>query len=269
MSRLDEEPSVTRRSVLAAGATVAGFAATTGSVRAASTDLADVDEEFSHVDTTYESDIEALEQFQPRLVMQSDDRTKFKHQLAYVARSEKYDTYACCYIARYSAQDGVGNADSHLGDTEPIYVFVNEDTDSPTEVVFSAWHWNAAGAMKADANLSADRVSTATHVSLDVANPHHHYSLREDDRGVFYELADWHEYRQSLVDNGLYHRGSAAAFEEPWVLSADHNNRAGWWSEDGVVFSGIPPDIHVDYALMRVWDLLGVRGAGSRQQDLR
>jgi len=232
-------------------------------------DLDEIDDRFAHVETTHSEDLEILRRYQPLLVMQAEDRKQFKFQLAYVARSEEYDTYACCYISRYIVQDGVGPGDSHLGDTEPVYVFVQEDTDVPTEVVFSAWHWNAAGAFAADAALSEDRTSSATHVSLDIATPHHQYSLREDDRGVFYDLADWHDYRQRLVDNGLYDRGEPAAFEEPWTMSADHGGRAGWWTDEGAFQAGVPPEVNVDYALMRVWRLLGIRGAANQQEDLR
>jgi len=193
--------------------------------------------------------------------MQTEDRDQFKYLLSYVARSDQYDTYACCYIARYSLQSGTSASDSHRGDTEPVYVFVDGETDEVTEIVATAWHWNAAGVYAEAASLSADRTADETHISMDVVENWHHYQFRDDDRGVFKSLEDWHDHRAPLVDNGLYDRGAPAAFEEPWVMSADHDKRAGWWNTSGAV--------NLDVIMMQVWDLLGIRGADTRQQDLR
>lgn len=244
-----------RRSFLATLGASAAIAPTVISA----VDLDSIDSTYSHVSTEYEES--TLQDYQPLLLMESEDRGEFKYLLSYVARSDQYDTYACCYIARYSLQSGTTSVDSHRADTEPVYVFVDKDTDEVTEIVATAWHWNAAGVYPEDASLTSDRTSAETHISMDVVQDWHHYQFRDDGRGVFKSLEDWHDHRQSLVDNGLYDRGAPEAFEEPWTMSADHEKRGGWWNTEGAV--------NVDLITMRVWDLLGIRGADTQQQDLR
>lgn len=234
---------------------------------ASATDLDAIDREYSHVDITYEQD--TLERYQPRLTMTTDHIERFRHQASYVARSDRYDSYACCYVARYTVQEGATGHDSHLGDTEPCYVFVDSETDEPVEAVWTGWHWNAAGITAEDATLHPGRTNDPTHISLSVVYPWGNYQYADQDEGAFFELADWRGKREALVDGGLYDRGSTAAFEEPWVMSAEHDAKPGWWDEAGVFQDGFPPAVNEDYLTMRVWELLRIRGWDQRSKRLR
>lgn len=255
-----------RRDFLAsASAAVATPLALVGSARA--TTLEDAKEEFSHVDIEY--DKPTLERYQPRLSMTTEHLKRFQYQASYVARSDEYDTYVCCYVARYTKQEGITGHDSHLGDTEPVYIFVDSGTDEPVEAVWTGWHWNAAGITDDSATFHPGQSDDPTHLSLSVVWPWGNYTYTDADQGAFFDLADWRPERELLVSGGLYDRGSAAAFEEPWVMSAAHEGRAGWWDQSGLIQGGIPPSINQDYLTMLVWETLRIRGWNSRSERIR
>ena len=226
------------------------------------------DERFPHVDIEYEE--ETLKLYQPLLLLNTESRRALRHQLGYVARSDEYDTFCCVYISRYTHQTGYTRYDSHLWDTEPIYVFVDADTQEVDEVVFTGWHWNAAAVDGDSANLVRDRSNLDTHISLDVIEPWHHYQHAPEREGAFYSLEDWFRFRQLLLDDGLYERGAVEAFEEPWTMHSDHGARAGWWDDSGFIsFEGDFPSINTDYTIMRLWALTRRQGYEDRSVNLR
>ncbi|SDJ33015.1 hypothetical protein SAMN05216226_102158 [Halovenus aranensis] len=257
----------TRRQYLQSLAAAGGATVVVESASAA--DLDDIDSEYSHVDTSFEQ--ATLEQFQPRLLVDGETRPNLRNQLAWVARSDEYDTTACCYVTRYSHQEGLTGLDSHLYDTEPVYVFVDEDAGTVDEVIFTGWHWNAAAVSGSAAPLSAQRTDTETHVSLTVVSPWHNYVLARPDSGAFFGLTDWHARRSYLVDNGLYERGAVEAFEEPWTMHSDHGARGGWWNEKLFLQADgpLPIRVNIDYLTMRVWRRIGIRGWSDRAENLR
>lgn len=258
----------TRREILtAAGGVVVGGAG----IDTASADSHESDA-FDNVTISYDETL--LRRYQPRTVLDPNAVDRFKFTLGYVAESDEYDTTALCYVSRFTHQEGLTGLDSHLGNTVPQYVFLEEDGQQPVEVVWNGWHWNAAAISGEAAPLSEDRVDgSATHISFESVYPWENLVLADASDGIFLELKDWQDRRSYLIeDNGLYNRGAAKAFEKPWVMGSEAvggEARQGWWSATQAVKLGVLPEINVDLVTMQLWELLGARGFDERSAELR
>lgn len=210
----------------------------------------------SHV--TLEFDQSALEDYQPLLVTEQNFRSRFKGMYGYVARSDEYAYDVHCYITQLTHQDGLPGigADSHLGDHEPLYVYVNGDGE-PELFVYSGYHWFASEIRAGDANLTQDRRSDESHGNFRVIEPWHNYSHSDDIEGTFFDLEDWPAVRDQWVDNGFYSSAAPEAFEDPITML----RRNGWWAEGTL-----------DHRVAQIWAGLGRRVGffgGDRADDIR
>lgn len=198
-----------------------------------------------------------LRKYQPKLVMDQDTRRRFKGLFGYVAESENEDTFVCCYWMQKTHQDGLPiiNKDSHLGDHEPIYVFVDEDSEDVETIVYTGYHWYASEITPENTLMTSDRAADETHANFEVIDPWHHFSRVPTDgtHGAFFELKSWPEHRDSWMDNGFYDPAQPEAIEDPWTMM----ERDGWWRDGSF-----------DKRMASVWRVLGLRG-GDQTDGLR
>jgi len=183
--------------------------------------------------TIIEFDEQYLRNYQPMLRMSSDARQRHKGLYGYVARSEEHETDVLCYWSQLTHQDGLPgvNSDSHLGDHEPIFVFVNDD-GSVDKIVYSAYHWFAGSATfgSGTTKLKANRASQPTHAVMSVVSPWHNYQFTPEKDGAFVELKSWPEVRSTWIKNGFYKPANAAAIEDPWRMESLDS----WWQPNSV-----------------------------------
>lgn len=221
----------TRRTFLAGGAALA-----VGSRPVAAQSKSTLAEETpEHV--TREYDEALLEKYQPYLVVRDLGSNTPTALFAYVARSPEYDHTVLVYWAEYPFQDGVSPfggslSDSHFGDHEPVYVVVDEELDELVEVVYSGYHWMAAGTRAPTATTDA----TGVHPTLHVVDPWHHY-FQTPEEGVAVELRHLSDdVLQAWLDNGWDEHIHIPSLTTPWVMTG-RNGRSDWWQDDVGTFS--------------------------------
>ncbi|WP_424015039.1 hypothetical protein ACOZ35_03250 [Halorubrum xinjiangense] len=168
------------------------------------------------------------EQYQPYLSL---DHVEVSPDGLYCAvyESPDHDTDVIAYWARYPVQFGYTNADSHVGDREPIYVHVDDQTGEIDKVVYSAYHYYAGET----SSPQMAEVNGSDYPSLYVFEPHHHYAPRTFTTG---ELVDVKPFvsnsnldasaSQDWVSNGWDVNHDAIV--DPWSISAGDN----WWPDD-------------------------------------
>lgn len=178
---------------------------------------------------TLEYDQSMLETYRPRLVFPSEAREKFIALYGWVAKSPDYDTDVCCYWASYTHQSGwLGNLDSHHGDHEPVYTFVDSSTGDVTRVMASVYHW-----LKGEVSASVAALDNDTHPHLRVVEPWHQYTAADPAAsGILPDVEDLTAVYEDWLANGLeksLHPGSVSV---PWRMQT----RGSWWRDD---FAGI------------------------------
>lgn len=227
-----------RRDIVRRGATV-GLAATglVGAATApAAADHEDGEWRAKPRDVTIEYDQPWLEQYEPRLLTDRETRDRFIGLYAYAVRGDGYDYDVACYWAQLTHQDGVSflglfEADSHLGDHEPVYVYVEPDTGEIDRVVYSTYHHFPGEVTPSTARVVQDRhPDHDTHVVLRVSNKWHNYSaaIDSDATGAFLGLEDWVSVRDSWLEHGFYEETADEAIEDPETM----RTRKAWWDDD-------------------------------------
>ncbi len=208
------------RSVAGAGSLGAGLAI------ASSPAVADhPDAQPAHVSLEFDQD--RLERYRPRLVMAQEDREKFFGLYGWVARSQDYDTDVCVYFAAYTHQTGVTSYDSHHGDREPIYTFVDKNTGDVRGVAASIYHWLRG--WTATPTLDGD------HPKLRVISPWHHYSATTET-GSLFDVEDLHGELDAWLANGLEADLAPGTVYNPWTM-AGADGRDHWWRHNQFGFS--------------------------------
>lgn len=204
--------------------------------------------------TTIEFDEQYLYEYQPLLRMEPSTREEHKGMYGYVARSDDHETDALCFWTQLTHQDGLPgvSSDTHLGDHEPIYVFVNSETGVVDEIVYSAYHWftGSQSITNPSEELQTARAGEPTHPVLSVSEQWHNYSYETDVDGAFVELKSWPEVRDTWLRNEFYAPADVDVIEDPWQI----RDSDGWW-QPGTV------DSWVAGAYSRVGSLLGLYGA--------
>lgn len=205
--------------------------------------------------TIIEFDEQYLYEYQPKLRMSPEVRESQKGLYGYVARSADRDTDVLCYWSQLTHQDGLpgARADSHLGDHEPIYVFVNSESGDVEEIVYSAYHWFTGTAEIGDtpsASLATIRADKPTHATMTVVDPWHHYRFTPGEAAAFVELKSWPEVRETWIRNGFYDPADVATIEDPWSI----RDSDGWWKKNSV-------DGRLAGVWARIGDILGWYGA--------
>ena len=197
---------------------------------------------------TLSFDETTLERYRPRLVTRHLDVSPSK-QYAWLATSPEHDTDAYTYWTWYVTQEGLTDRDSHYLDREPVYVFVDAETDEISEVVYSGYHWLAA-------RTRSPTTDVDDHPLFQVAERYHHYYRTGDDTGELVDLADMDAVFDEWIDNGWEEDLEPGAAQYPWLLASVDSgaSRAHWWRENSLGFSWTAQ-------WMRLWKRLGLRGA--------
>lgn len=218
-------PTPTRRGFLRIAGATAG-AATGGSVLAGPA-VADHFDEGTDVTRTFDEPL--LDAVRPLFDLRATEGTP--DLVGFAARTDGEDLTACVFWLEWMVQDGLTTADSHLGDHEPIYVFVDE-AGGPTveEVVYSGYHWLAA-------STPAPPTDADGHPQFRVVNTYHHYALAPDLSRDVASLLDVQHLDDDLfrdwLDEGLEDDLEPGAVRDPWVM----RQRESWWRNNSLGFS--------------------------------
>ena len=191
----------------AAGMAVAGLTTLSGPAAALARDEYKPD----HVTLSYDQAL--LERYRPRLVFEDDSRDQLIGLYGWYATSPEFDTDVAVYWASYTHQTGVTDFDSHYGDHEPLYVFVNSTTGEVQRVVYSAYHW-----------LKGTTVTDREHPQFAVIHPWHHY-IQTTTEGVLVGVDDLHSVFDSWLTNGLEEDLATGSVVNPWSMLS----RGDWW----------------------------------------
>lgn len=180
-------------------------------------------------------DREWLETYQPRLdltaVRKHPDDVLPNGMYAWKATSEDYDTDAAVYWTEYPYQQGISpfGHDSHHGDHEPVYVFVDSETGDIKEVVYSAYHWLRG-------RTTSPPVAEDTHPDLSAVSPWHQYAVGEFSEGEFIDLDDLGgRFEEWLSDEDFHDALAEGTVHNPWRM-AGVGGRQHWWASgrDGI-----------------------------------
>lgn len=262
----DAQPGPARRPAEAAPRAVSrrafvratGTAAVTATGAAALSRPAAAAEYEPRDDVTYgfddADDAALLERWQPELVMSHlGVRPSGTH--AMVCRGEWHGTVCLQYWQVYPVQEGVTSADSHLGDHEPIYVFLRPDGSGGyelEEVVYSAYHWFAGR------RTNPPRVADEVRPKGYVWEPHHQHSFERPEiakyPGERPDLVDFRETYPRWLDNGARGVIADGVVYDPWVMKG-LDGRPSWWDKTGLNL--------VDKYLYQFYLMLGFGQAGA------
>jgi hypothetical protein len=236
---------ISRRQFLAstAGAFV-GVRVTSGRVAADHRDAKPEHVTISYTEST-------LSAFQPLLDLTEEDKSRLLGQYAWTATSPEHDTDCHVYWTAYTHQSGVTEYDSHYGDHEPAYVFVDSQTGEIQEVVASIYHW-----LRGRALASGLRIENETNPVLGVITPWHQYTApapQEDPTRP--ELSNLDNAFDDWLANGLEEALEPGVVVNPWRMQGA-DGRGHWW-RDTVA------SISFDAAYMRILRTIGLHEAGS------
>ena len=156
-------------------------AAAVGSVAASGIAAADHrDAGVDHVTLRY--DQQEMEQYRPKVYDPPRKNADEQAQEFYgwIAESNEYDYQVLVYFLYYQVQrDGAGVA-GHRHDREPVYVFVDTETNEVREIVYSAYHWLA----ERSGSPPTVEEGNGEHPMLQVVPPYNHYVLTEREEDV-------------------------------------------------------------------------------------
>lgn len=166
-----------------------------------------------HVTLTFDEG--KLDRYRPRLVFEESSRDQLIGLYGWYATSPEHETDVAVYWASYTHQDGVTmtDLDSHYGDHEPIYVFVDSVTGDVQRIHYSAYHW-----------LKGTAVTDREHPRFRVFHPHHHY-IKTETEGVLVGVEDLHDVFDSWLTNGLEEDLAPGSVVNPWSMKV----RQYWW----------------------------------------
>lgn len=169
-----------------------------------------------------------LRKFQPLLEMGQATREKFDGLYGYVATSENEDTDVLCYWSKVSDGEslpvGSDTLGSAIGDHDPIYVFVDSETDEIDRIVYSGYNLDAAEIRPGTDDLEQRRADEPTHATFTVVSGWHHYKHTPDASGHFTALKSWSAVRETWRNNNF--SPDTAAVENPWQLETESDWRA-------------------------------------------
>lgn len=245
---------ITRRDFLRHSGAIAGSAAGVTTSTIAAGDHREGNWRAKPDNVTIEYDEEFLRTYQPRLVTTYSTRQEFIGFFGYTVRGKPYEYDVACYWAELTHQDGltlfnfVFGPDSHLGDHEPVYVFVDKSTGEVEKVIYSTYHHFPGEITPETGVFVQDRhQDLATHPILRVVPEWHNYSAAVGDRtGTFFTLESWIAVRDSWKENGFYQETADEAIEDPATMQT----RDAWWQKNTM-----------DYKFGPLFARLGLRGA--------
>lgn len=191
----------------------------------------------SHVTLAF--DREFLEQYRPRLdfaAVETNPEDSLPNAMyGWRASSPEHSTDVAVFWADYQYQQGLSpfGHDSHLGDHEPVYVFVDDEDGSVEEVVYSAYHWLRG---RARSSVLYDE----THPMLSVVSPWHQYSLGGVADGEFVSVENLLAVFEDWLADGLEEELAPGTVRNPWRMQGS-SGRQHWWREgaDGISMNAV------------------------------
>lgn len=221
-------PTSRRQFLRAAGVAAVRPAAIVGTVAVGGSMVASADHfDLQPESVTLDFDRTFLETYQPRLdlsaVRDHPDDALPKAMYAWRARSEDYETDVAVYWTEYPYQKGLSpfGHDSHFGDHEPCYVFVDSETGDVREVVYSAYHWLRGRTM-------TPPLYEETHVEATVVSPWHQYAQSPGVEGEFVDVEDLGgRFEEWLEDESFHDALAPGVTVNPWRMQS----RSHWWRE--------------------------------------
>jgi hypothetical protein len=200
--------------------TVGTLAASTAAVSGV-TAATHPDQQPDHVTISY--DQSRLADQRARLDMAAEDEGLLVDQYGWVAESTEFDTDALVYWCQYRQQEGSTPFDSHVGDHEPYYVFVDSDTGAFRELVGSVYHWTRG-------RTTDPLTDTEDHPTLRVVNPYHHYTAT-DASGRLFDVEDLTGEFEAWLSNGLEEDLEPGLVYNPWRMKGA-SGRSHWWRDE-------------------------------------
>lgn len=218
----------TRRGVLRGLVAAGGVAAGGMTVAVVGSTPSRADHFASVSGVTREFDEGLLDQTRPMLDVTDTDGVPDLY--GFVATRDDEPTTACVFWAEWAVQQGVSTADSHFGDHEPLYVFVDEAGGlAVEEVVYSGYHWLAA-------SERSPPVTDRQHVPFAVIPPWHHYAMAPSLDLSTGSLLDVRHLSDALfrrwLDGGLEDDLAPGVVLDPWRM----RDRSSWWRDT----AGVP-----------------------------
>lgn len=196
-----------------------------------------------HVTLSFPRDL--IERYRPLLEIRHLNVRPAK-QYAWLATSPEYNHDVYCYWTWYTHQEGLTAKDSHFGDREPLYCFVDKSTGDVEFVVYSAYHWMA--------NRALPTLHQETHPQLRVASRWHHYILT-GEKGQFVDVDPLDNVFEDWLRNGWAEALAVGAAQDPALLKT----RESWWRRG----TGRAFGINTNEVLAKAYLGLNVRGAGD------
>jgi hypothetical protein len=217
MDDTTDAAATSRRAVLRAGAAALG--ATVGLSGLANAAAAPFEEQPSYVTLRGYGEVpDLLERYRPVLdVSRLQDPPEPSFLAAWYAESTEADTDVACYWAWYPFQEGIGDADSHVPDREPVYCFVDSETGELERVIFDRLHYGVG--------ISTTPPTVGdTQPTLQVISRWHPYATTTSATTAV-GLADMTDYYGRWLDNdwGV----DREAVVNPWSIQ----RKGDWWPD--------------------------------------
>lgn len=197
---------------------------------------------------TIEYDEETIKKYQPRLILDGVSPEPLAFHALH-AESQDSSMNAVYGFVRYPYQDGATQADSHLGDHEPLIVFYDAANGDVVRVDYAAYHWFRAWA-EASAFKYADDAENQPILRVDPTY-HHYYLYQGEWPGTQLEVRDLTESLDSWLNNGMAEELATSQPYNPWAMLG----RESWWKHTaGNWFDALGKSL---------WFNLGLSGARS------
>lgn len=243
-----ESPGCTRRSFLrAAGAAAVGVGGISGTAAAAE----HADTQPAYVTLSYPEEL--IKAHQPLLVLSGvDNRPTAYHALYAESADAQLDVIVGFH--HYLYQSGVDPAgrDSHLGDREPVYIYLDTETKEPVKVQYSAYHWYSNTAYWQD--LQTDETGLRPLMQV-VPRWHHYMTYHGQLSGETVGVQNLLESYPQWLTNGLDAEIHPGAVYNPLE---EMQEREYWWADGAQNWS--------ERLFASLYLNLGIRGA--EQTDL-
>lgn len=242
------EASVSRRGALRAGAALLAAGGVGGALSAPAAAEHDSSKP-AYVTLSYNESM--IERYQPLLILDGVEVEPWDYH-ALVARSAESDLDVIVGFHKYPYQEGVSpfGEDSHLGDREPAYVYVDSTTGEPIKVQYSAYHWyeNTVRYENLQTDSSGDRAM------LQVVPTHHQHRLydgwKTEQEATDLPVKNLLETYPGWLENGLHSEIHPGAVYNP---QEEMQFRDSWWRDSAKGW--------FERSLDRVWLQLGFGAA--------
>lgn len=178
-----------------------------------------------------------MERYRPLLTIPESAEFKTPTWYGWRAASPEHELDVYVYFAYYRGQTGWTRSDSHRGDREPFYCFVDPDHQEVRYVAYSGWHWMRAASWGPNI-YSGDG---GHHPTARVFAKHHHYALTQMDSGQLFDVdplgtdsdapftadAESDVQFEAWLADGWENALHPGAAQNPWVM----RNRSSWWRD--------------------------------------